>query len=84
MDRFVTRLAAQFRGRTGELDLLYVNDEQRRLLKEEHADFEELWRGRIHLSHEDRNADKAIIAHDADGLYVTSGYEDCGIWRLRV
>ena len=83
MDRLLTRLAHQFRNRPGELDLLYVNDEQRRLMLEEHTPFKELWRGRIHLSHEDRDADKAIIMHDANGLYVTSGFEDCGVWRLQ-
>jgi hypothetical protein len=83
MDRFLDRIAGQFKNRPGELDLLYVNDEQRELLQSHHRQFEELWRGRIHLSHEDREADKAIISHDADGLYVTTGYEDCGIWRLR-
>ena len=83
MDRMLTRLTHQFRNRPGELDLVYVNDEQRRLMQEEHPRFQELWRGRIYMSHADRDADKAIIAHDADGLYVTSGYEDCGIWRLR-
>ncbi len=82
MDRLLTRLRHQFRNRPGQLDLLYVNDEQRRLLQDEHRQFRELWRGRIHLSHEDRDADKAIITHDADGLYVTTGYEDCGIWRF--
>ncbi|MGI4855209.1 MAG: class I SAM-dependent methyltransferase [Janthinobacterium lividum] len=83
MDRFLTRLTHQFRNRSGELDLLYVNDEQRRLLQDLHRNYQELWRGRIHLSHEDRDADKAIISHDADGLYVTTGFEDCGIWRMR-
>ena len=83
-NRFLTRLTRQFRARPGELDILYVNDEQRRLVQEEHPAFQELWRGRIHLSHEDRDADKAIISHDADGLYVTTGYEDCGIWRLKL
>jgi len=82
MDRMLDRLAAQFRHRIGELDLLYVNDEQRDLIQQYHTSFRELWRGRIHHSHEDRNADKAIITHDADGLYVTTGYEDCGIWRF--
>jgi len=81
MDRFLDRVGKAFKNRPGELDLLYVNDEQRELLQRYHTDFKELWRGRIHLSHEDRDADKAIITHDADGLYVTSGYEDCGIWR---
>ena len=83
MDRVLTRLAHRFRDRPGQLDLLYVNDEQRALMQLEHRQFQELWRGRIHLSHEDRAADKAVIAHDADGLYVTTGFEDCGVWRLR-
>ncbi len=82
MDRFLDRLANLFKHRPGQLDLLYVNDEERGLMQDHHKQFQELWRGRIHLSHEDRDADKAIITHDADGLYVTTGYEDCGIWRL--
>ena len=82
MDRLLHRLKTHFHGRPHDLDILYVNDEQRRLIQEEHPQFHELWRGRIHHSHEDRAADRAIIEHDADGLYVTTGYEDCGIWRL--
>ena len=82
MERLLTKLAHHFRQRPGALDILYVNDEQRSLIMEEHRCFQELWRGRIHLSHEDRAADKAIVTHDADGLYVTTGYEDCSIWRL--
>ncbi len=83
MDRFLDKLARDFAGRGGELDLLYINDEQRDLIEQEHGRFQQLWRGRIHLSHEDRDADKRTIKHCADGLYVTSGYEDCSIWRLR-
>lgn len=83
MDRFLARLVHTFRERPGELDILYVNDEQRPLLTDEYRQFRQLWQGRIHLSHEDRDADKAIITHDADGLYVTTGYEDCSIWRLQ-
>ena len=82
MDRLMDRLKHQFRNRADQLDILYVNDEQRDMIREYHKGFRELWRGRIHHSHEDRDADKAIIEHDAGGLYVTSGYEDCGIWRL--
>ena len=81
MDLWLTRLAHQFRNRQGELEVLYVNDEQRQLIIEEHCGFQELWRGRIHLSREDRTADKATIVHDARDLYVTTGYEDCSIWR---
>ena len=81
MDRFLLRLHHHFASRADELDLVYVNDEQRPILQQEHGAFRELWRGRIFMSHEDRDADKATIAHDAHGLYVTTGYEDCGIWR---
>jgi len=82
MDRFLDRLAVQFKDRPNDLDLIYINDEQRDLIRDHHKKFRELWRGRIFLSHEDRDADKAVISHDADGLYVTTGYEDCGIWRF--
>ncbi len=83
MDRLLDRLKQQFQKRPGELDLLYVNDEQREMMQDYHKEFRELWRGRIHHSHEDRAADKAIIEHDAGDMYVTTGYEDCGIWRLQ-
>ena len=83
MDRFLDKVQRDFSGRARDLDLLYVNDEQRDLILQEHPHLQEVWRGRIHLSHEDRDADKAIIRHWADGLYVTSGYEDCSVWRLR-
>ncbi len=82
MDRFLDRLTRQFVGREQDLEMLYVNDEQRPMMQHEHPRFRELWHGRIFLSHEDRDADKATIAHCADGLYVTSGYEDCSIWKL--
>ena len=84
MDRFLDKLRRDFHGREDDLELLYANDEQRDLMLQEHPQFEELWRGRIFLSHEDRDADKVMIGHWADGLYVTSGYEDCSVWRLRV
>lgn len=82
MDRFLARLKRIFASRPGELDLLYVNDEERSLFTQEHSSFKQLWRGRIHLSRADAAADRATIAHDADGLYATAGYEDCSIYRL--
>lgn len=82
MDRFLLRLSRVFAGRSGELDVLYVNDEQREIFAETHPKFRELWRGRVYLSRADADADRATIAHDADGLYVTTGYEDCGIYRF--
>lgn len=82
MDQFLTRLRREFASRMGECDLLYVNDEQADLIEDVHPQFRQLWRGRIHLSRADAQADRATIKHDADGLYVTAGYEDCSIYRL--
>ncbi|MBS1814189.1 MAG: class I SAM-dependent methyltransferase [Acidobacteria bacterium] len=82
MDMFLTRLRREFASRPGECDLLYVNDEQWPLMEEAHPQFKQLWRGRIHLSRADAAADRATIKHDADGIYVTTGYEDCSIYRL--
>ena len=83
MDRFLERLTKQFAGREQDLDLIYINDEQKRLIAEEHPRLHLLWHGRVFLSHADRDADKTTIRHCADGLYVTSGYEDCSIYRLQ-
>ena len=83
LDRFLAHLARSFQHRPTECDLLYVNDEWHGLMAEEHPRFRQIWRGRVHLSVEDRQADKATIQHDAAGLYVTSGYEDCSIYRLQ-
>jgi len=82
LDRFLSRLEKAFADRPGECDVIYVNDEQRAVLSEEHPNFRQLWRGRVHLSRIDAAADRATIRHDAEGMYVTVGYEDCSLWRL--
>ena len=82
LDRFLVKLIRTFRDRPNQLDVLYINDEQRDLIHQEHPNLREIWRGRIHMSVEDRTADKAIITHHAAGVYVTTGYEDCSIYRL--
>lgn len=83
MDMFLERVRHEFADRRDECDLLYVNDEQNDVIEDAHPQFEQLWRGRIHLSRADAQADRETIKHDADGMYVTTGYEDCSIWRLR-
>lgn len=84
LDRFLFKLRKAFFNRPHQLDLLYVNDEWHDLIATEHPQFKQLWRGRVHLSRADADADRATIAHDADGLYATSGYEDCSIYRLKI
>jgi hypothetical protein len=67
-------------GRAGELDLLYVNNEQERVL-ERQAGFERLFLGEVRRSRADAIADHRILANQADGEYASSSWEDCSIWR---
>ena len=64
-------------GRAGELDLLYVNNEQERVL-ERQAGFERLFLGEVRRSRADAIADHRILAN---GEYASSSWEDCSIWR---
>ncbi len=78
------RLLAAWRkalaGRPGQLDLIYVNNEQERVL-ERQAGFVRLFLGRIRRSRADAIADHRIIANQPEGEYASANYEDCSIWR---
>lgn len=80
MRRLLRRMAAAYSGRPGELDLLYVNNEQESEL-ERAPGFRRLFGGRIQRSGADAIADHAILANQPDGEYASSNYEDCSIWR---
>lgn len=73
------RTAAQ---RTGIVDILYVNDEQRSVLASEPG-FERLYRGQIRRSHADATADRNILLNQPGGEYAAPGWEDCSIYRWR-
>lgn len=66
--------------RAGQLDILYVNDEQERVL-ERVPGFERLFRGQIRRSRADTLADRTILMHQPGGEYAAAGWEDCSIYR---
>jgi SAM-dependent methyltransferase len=69
-----------FAGRMGQLDILYVNNEQERVL-ERQAGFARLFLGQIRRSRADAIADHRIMANQPDGEYASANYEDCSMWR---
>lgn len=80
MRRLLARLAVAFEGRPGELDLLYVNNEQERTI-EQRRGFIRLFLGQVRRSRVDAIADYKIMANQPDGEYESANYEDCSIWR---
>jgi SAM-dependent methyltransferase len=81
MRRLLRALKKGFAGRPGQLDLLYVNNEQERVL-EAQAGFVRLFLGEVRRSRADAIADHRILANQPDGEYASSNAEDCSIWRF--
>jgi SAM-dependent methyltransferase len=67
-------------GRARQLDILYVNNEQERVL-EQQPGFERLFLGQVRRSRADAIADHRILANQPDGEYASANYEDCSMWR---
>lgn len=80
MRRLLRRIAKEFANRPGQLDLLYVNNEQEGELESVRG-FQRLFLGQIARSRADAIADYTILANQPDGEYASSNYEDCSIWR---
>jgi hypothetical protein len=66
--------------RAGQLDILYVNNEQENVLRRE-SGFERLFRGQIRRSHADAVADRTILNRQPGAEYAAPGWEDCSIYR---
>jgi SAM-dependent methyltransferase len=64
----------------GQLDLLYVNNEQEHVLESIPA-FRRLQLGKVPRSRADAIADHKIMANQPEGEYASSNWEDCSIWR---
>jgi hypothetical protein len=62
------------------LDLLYVNNEQERVLEQQQG-FTRLFLGEVRRSRADAIADHTILANQPDGEYASSNAEDCSIYR---
>ena len=76
----IRHLEAEFANRPGQLDLIYANDECEELIAT-NPRWTRLWRGRVPLSAEDEEADKAILNHQPEGEYAWSTEEPCSIFR---
>ena len=77
--RFLARAAAEFEGRPGEFDLLYVNAEHGAVF-ERTPGFERVWNGMVPMSGEDHLADLLEIAEQTE--YGSTGDELCMIYRF--
>jgi hypothetical protein len=64
----------------GQLDILYVNNEQESVFEREPG-FERLFRGQIRRSHADTVADRTILKRQPGAQYAATGWEDCSIYR---
>lgn len=82
MRRLVKRLAIHYADRPGQLDLLYVNNEQDREIGLQ-SGFTRLFFGQVRRTRRDAIADHRIMANQPDGEYEASIYEDCSIWRWK-
>ena len=80
MRRLIKRLAITFARRPGELDLLYVNNEQDRVIGLQ-SGFTRLYFGKVRRTRKDAMADHRIMANQPDGEYQATIEEDCSIWR---
>ncbi len=80
MRRLLKRVTVAFADRPGQLDLLYVNNEQEGVI-EGQPGFTRLFLGQERRSRADAIADHRIMANQPDGEYASANYEDCSIWR---
>lgn len=74
------KIARSFSKRAGELDVLYVNNEQDFVLERQRG-MVRLFHGRVKRSPVDDIAEQKILNNQPDGEYATGNYEDCSIWR---
>jgi SAM-dependent methyltransferase len=80
MQRLLTEWSKTLVARAGQLDLIYVNNEQEHVL-ERQTGFARLFIGKVPRSRADAIADHRIMANQPDGEYASSNYEDCSMWR---
>lgn len=78
--RLLRRWRRSFRGRARQLDILYVNNEEDRVLQMEPG-FERIFFGPIRRSTADLVADRDILMHQPDAEYAVTVWEDCSIYR---
>jgi hypothetical protein len=78
--RVLCNWAAALAGRTGKLDILYVNNEQENVLRRQ-AGFTRLFHGQVRRSNADTLADRRILLSQPGAEYAAMAWEDCSIYR---
>ena len=72
-----SRVLAQ---RAGQLDILYVNNEQEKVLQREPG-FARLFLGQVRRSQADTVSDRTILTEQPGAEYAATYWEDCSIYR---
>jgi SAM-dependent methyltransferase len=80
MRRLLAAWSKGMAGRAGQLDILYVNNEQEHVLECQDG-FLRLFLGKVRRSRADALADHRILLNQPEGEYAYSSYEDCSMWR---
>jgi len=86
MRRLLNAWSQSLTGQTGQLDLIYVNNEQEHVLESERSrqpGFVRIFLGQVPRSRADAIADHKILANQPEGEYASANYEDCSIWRWK-
>ncbi len=92
MRRWLRSVTGKSTARCGDLDILYVNNEQEGVFEQHRAavlrawqggSFARLFLGRVKRSRADARADQQILVNQPDGEYASSPHEDCSIWRWK-
>ena len=80
LKRLLARLSRSMASREDELYILYVNNEQERVLRM-HPSLTRLFAGEVRRTRADAIADHRILANQPDGEYAVTNWEDCSIYR---
>lgn len=80
MRRLLKAWSRNLAGREGQLDILYVNNEQELVLRRQPG-LVRLFAGKVMRSPADAIADHKILANQPDGEYAVTNWEDCSIYR---
>jgi SAM-dependent methyltransferase len=80
MRRLLAAWKKRVAARTSQVDIIYVNNEQERVL-ERQAGLQRLFLGKVQRSRADAIADHGILANQPEGEYASANFEDCSIWR---
>jgi len=78
--RILRNWASKLGLRSGELDILYVNNEQENVLRQQPG-FTRLFHGEIRRSPADTMAERRILNSQPDAEYAPMAWEDCSIYR---